>query len=212
MNRVNVIGLGPGSAEYVTPAAVKLLRESDIVIGGGRNLSAIDLIKGLENISFERYDITGRLEETKSFIIAEMVQRRVSIIASGDPGFYGILAYLKRFLSVEQLNVIPGISSVQYLFARLALPWDSARLGSMHGRTEDLNALVSGGCAAFLTDNREALSSIARRLSESGYGERKMYAGCNLSYPEERIYSGSVDDFVAKDIDNRLCVVVIADE
>jgi len=212
MNRVNVIGLGPGSAEYVTPAAVKILQESDVVIGGARNLSALDFITGLENIRFERYDLTGRLEETKSFILAEMPCRRVSVIASGDPGFYGILGFLKRFLSVDGLNVIPGISSVQYMFARLAMPWESVRLGSIHGRAEDLNALISGGCAAFLTDNRETISSVAKSLSTSGFGDRKMYAGCNLSYPEEVIHCGIVDDFIAKDIDNRLCVVVIADE
>ena len=212
MNRVNVIGLGPGSAEYVTPAAVKVLRESDVVIGGGRNLGTLDFIPGIENIPFERYDITGRLEDTKSFIISERTQRRLSVIASGDPGFYGILGFLKRFLSVEELNVIPGISSVQYMFARLALPWESARLGSMHGRAEDLTALVSGGCAAFLTDNRDTIRSIAQRLSDGGFGGRMMYAGCSLSYPDEIIHSGSVDDFIAKDIDNRLCVVVIADE
>ncbi|PKL15780.1 MAG: precorrin-6y C5,15-methyltransferase (decarboxylating) subunit CbiE [Spirochaetae bacterium HGW-Spirochaetae-5] len=212
MNRVNVIGLGPGSPEYVTPAAVKLLNVSDVVIGGTRNLGMLDFIPGLENIRFERYDITGRLEDAKSFIISEMAERRVSVIASGDPGFYGILGFLKRFLSDEELNVIPGISSVQYMFAKIALPWESARLGSIHGRSEDLTALVSGGCAAFLTDSRETISSIAKRLSNSGFGKRKMYAGCNLSYPEEIIHSGSVDDFIAKDIDNRLCVVVIADE
>jgi cobalt-precorrin-7 (C5)-methyltransferase len=212
MNRVNVIGLGPGSAEYVTPAAVKLLKVSDVVIGGTRNLGMLDFVPELESIRFERYDITGRLEDAKSFIIAEMAEKRVSVIASGDPGFYGILGFLKRFLSVEEINVIPGISSVQYMFAKIAMPWESARLGSIHGRSEDLTALVSGGCAAFLTDNRESISSIAKRLSDSGFGERKMYAGCNLSYPEEIIHSGSVDDFIAKEIDNRLCVVVIADE
>jgi cobalt-precorrin-7 (C5)-methyltransferase len=212
MKRVNVIGLGPGSIEYITPAAVKLLLQTDVVIGGSRNIAMLDFIPELENIRFERYDITGRLDDAKSFILEEMPYRRISVIASGDPGFYGILGFLKRFIPADDLNVVPGISSVQYMFSRLAMPWESARLGSIHARSEDLTALVSGGCAAFLTDNRETISSIAKRLSDSGFGRRKMYAGCNLSYPEEVIYSGSVADFITKDIDNRLCVVVIADD
>jgi len=212
MNKLNVAGLGPGSPEYITPAAVKVIAESDIVIGGSRNLTSLDKIPGLNTSDIERYDITGRLEETRDFILASITEKRVTVVASGDPGFYGILGFLRRFLSADQINVIPGISPVQYMFAKLGMPWESARLGSLHGRDEDISSLVSSGCAAFLTDQRESVSSIAERLCCSGYGDRKMYAGCRLSYPEEVIHSGRVSDFVNKDIDNTLCVVVIADE
>ncbi len=212
MKRLNVVGLGPGSPDYITPAAVKVLAESDIVIGGSRNLSSIDHIPGLDASALERYDLTGRLDETREFILASMPHSRVTVIASGDPGFYGILRFIKRFLPEDRLNVIPGISSVQYMFAKLAMTWESARLGSIHGRDEDISALVSRGCAAFLTDGRESVSSMAARLCEGGFGERKMYAGCSLSYPEEVIHSGSVKDFLFKDIDNTLCVVVIGDK
>lgn len=212
MNKVNVAGLGPGSPEYITPAAVRAIAESDIVIGGSRNLSSLDFVPGLDTAGIVRYDITGRLDETREFILSSIKESRVTVVASGDPGFYGILGFLRKFLPGDELNVIPGISSVQYMFARLGMPWDSARLGSLHGRDEDIAALVSGGCAAFLTDSRERISSIAERLCGCGYGNRKMYAGCSLSYPEERIHSGTVKDFTAKDIDNNLCVVVIADE
>ncbi len=212
MNRLNVVGIGPGSPEYITPAAVKVINESDVIIGGTRNLGALDLITGLNISGTEKYDITGRLDETKEFILRSIKNNRVTVIASGDPGFYGILGFLKKFMKADELNVVPGISSVQYISAKLGMTWESLQMGSLHGRDENIVALVSGGGAAFLTDGRSEISDIARVLSESGFGERKMYAGCNLSYPDEIIHSGTVNDFLNKDIDNSLCVVVIADE
>lgn len=209
MKRLNVVGIGPGSPEYVTPAAVKALAESDIIIGGKRNLESLDFITGLDTCRAEKYDVTGRLDETREFILGSMEDKTVTVVASGDPGFYGILGFLKKFLDAGQLNVIPGISSVQYLSARLGMTWESLRIGSIHGRDDDIAGLVSCGAAAFLTDGREGVSSIAKRLADSGFGERKMYAGCNLSYDDEVIHSGMVKDFITKDADYRLCVVVV---
>lgn len=212
MKKVNVVGLGPGSPEYVTPAAVKVLAESDIIIGGSRNLSSLDHIKTLNTAGIEKYDLTGRLDETRKLILSSLHHKRITVAASGDPGFYGILGFLKKFLTADQLNVIPGISSVQYMFARLGMTWESAAMGSLHGRDANIASLVSQGCAAFLTDNKVAVSFLAKNLCHSGFSERKMYAGCSLSYPDEIIHSGTVKDFITKDIDNTLCVVVIADE
>ncbi|MGL4369381.1 MAG: precorrin-6y C5,15-methyltransferase (decarboxylating) subunit CbiE, partial [Spirochaetota bacterium] len=189
MNRVTVAGIGPGSAEYITPAAVKAISRSDIVIGGTRNLSALDGIPGLDTAGFARYDITGRLDLARELILSSMLTQRVTVVASGDPGFYGILGFLRKFLSADQLDVIAGISSVQYMCAKLCLPWENIRLGSLHGRDADIASLAAGGCA-FLTDGKVLLSSLAEKLCACGYGNRKMYAGCSLSYPDEKIYSG----------------------
>lgn len=212
MNRLTVAGLGPGSPEYITPAAVRAIAESDIVVGGTRNLAAIDSMPGLDLSGIERYDLTGRLDETREFILAYLDKKRITVVASGDPGFYGILGYIRRFLDADQINVIPGISSVQYMFAKLGMPWESARFGSFHGRDMNPGEIVSGGCTAFLTDKREGVASFASRLCSLGLGRRRMYAGCMLSYPEEEMHSGMVEDFTDMDIDTGLCVVVVADE
>jgi cobalt-precorrin-7 (C5)-methyltransferase len=213
MSRINVVGMGPGSREYITPAAVRALSDSDIIAGGSRNLEALQNIPELDMSAKEKYVITGKLEPVIEYIESNYRERKVSVIASGDPGFYGILGYLKRFFAQGQLNVIPGISSVQYMFAKLGMQWDSAFLGSVHGRDDDVSARAAQyGCAAFLTDSRESITSIAATLADRGLGERIMYVGCNLSYNDEVIYSAKVKEYMETDINSKLCVVVIIDE
>ena len=55
-------------------------------------------------------------------------------MVSGDPGYYSLLDALRRDFPAKQIMVIPGISAMQYAFARLALPWHDAVLASFHGR------------------------------------------------------------------------------
>jgi cobalt-precorrin-7 (C5)-methyltransferase len=213
MNRINVVGMGPGSREYITPAAVKVLLESDIIIGGARNLESLDLISELDMSKKEKYEITGKLDPVVEYIKSNYMRRKVSVIASGDPCFYGILGYLKKFFPAGELNVIPGISSVQYMFAKLGMPWDSAYMGSVHGRDCDVaGKALEYRCAAFLTDGRESVSSMAESLVSRGLGERRMFVGCNLSYDNEVIHSAEVKEYIGREIDNNLCVVVISDE
>jgi cobalt-precorrin-7 (C5)-methyltransferase len=209
MKQVRVIGLGPGSPDYVTPAAIAALSECDLVFGGRRNLVVLDLLPGISAASIECYDLTGKLNEAKEYILSSLPHRQIAVVASGDPGFYGILRYLRQFLSVQQLLVIPGISSMQYMFAKIGLPWDDAHLGSLHGRDEDIAALAAQGRAAFLADGRGSIAAIAKKLSQAGYGNRTMYVGCDLSYPNELILSGSVEEFMHRTVESTLCVVVI---
>ena len=110
------------------------------------------------------------------------------------------------------MNIIPGVSSVQYMFAKLGISWEDAYLGSLHGRDEDIIDKVKNfRKTAFLTGNEHSYKYIAKILLENGYGDRTMCVGCNLSYDDELI----IKDKAKKIIDNKdlnLCVVVILDE
>src|SRR5690606_29443652 len=85
--------------------------------------------------------------------------RRVCVLASGDPGFFGIVRALGERLGADRLAVHPAPSSVAMAFARLGLSWDDAAVVSAHGRPLDaaVAAVVSaahtgaGGKVAVLT-------------------------------------------------------------
>jgi cobalt-precorrin-7 (C5)-methyltransferase len=207
MNKINIIGLGPGSREYITPAAKNLVRESDVIIGGQRNLESLDTDGKMTIV------ITNNLEDIALFVKNNYNTKKISIIASGDPGFFGILGFFSKRFDKSELEIIPGISSAQYFFAKLGLSWDDAYLGSLHGKDEDVAEIVSKHKkAAFLTDDNRTYRYIAQKLTEGGYGERIMYVGVNLSYKNEKIIRNRAKDFAHLEDDYKLCVVAVTDE
>ena len=131
---------------------------------------------------------------------------RAVVLFSGDPGFYSGAEKLKAALSSlpnTDVQVLPGISSIQYLAAKLGLSWQNAAIISMHGVPEDewrpaLESYVkSGRTVFFLTSGAEdirrigsALVSFRQSLRESStMPEYTVYAGYRLSYPDEKILS-----------------------
>ena len=75
-------------------------------------------------------DIAGLLQTIRQ----ELAGRDVTVMVSGDPGYYSLLETFRRELPQARIRVIPGISSFQLAFARIGLPWQTARLLSAHGR------------------------------------------------------------------------------
>ncbi len=213
MNKIFVVGLGPGNMKYITPAAVEALEKSSVIAGGRRNLESLEEISELDLSRKELFEITGPLENTRTFIESKYENETVSVIASGDPGFYGILAYMKRTFGRENLSVIPGISAIQYLFAKIGMVWHDARLGSIHGRDEDIIAAVRANeICLFLTDRNNSYRFIAETLCSAGLKDVKMYVGSNLSYENEEIIEDSAENFLNIETDSNLAIVVVENE
>lgn len=203
MNKVCIAGIGPGSLAYVTPAALEAIQNCDLLVGGKRNL---DSFRHLEK---ETYEFKSSLEDLYLFVERERCQRRICVIVSGDPGFFSLLDFFLKKLGKDALEVIPGISSFQYLFAKMAKPWKDFALCSMHGRDTDLIRKLTEKDGVFLlTDRVNNPGIIAAFLLEHGFNDYVMTVGENLSYPEERIVSGKPKEII-KDHFSNLCVVVI---
>ncbi|MGL5123301.1 MAG: precorrin-6y C5,15-methyltransferase (decarboxylating) subunit CbiE [Fusobacteriaceae bacterium] len=135
--------------------------------------------------------------------LEEKKEVEIAVIVSGDSGFYSLLNYLKKEVNLcrlgenfEYLNVIPGISSYQYLFSKLKKCWHDYLLVSLHGREFNYIDIfkISNKGLVLLTDNVNTPRTIGKKLSENSLGNIKIIVGENLSYENEKIYS-----FLAKD-------------
>ena len=71
------------------------------------------------------------------------------VLASGDPGFFGIARYLAAEFGREAFTVLPQVSSLQLAFARIGLPWDDGACVSLHGRPLVLRLAESQIARAF---------------------------------------------------------------
>jgi len=165
----------------------------EIVIGSTRQLS------DLKTIISEKQEIyiLGKLTELISYL-RENIERKITIIVSGDTGYYSLVPYLSKNLSKDILNIIPNISSYQYLFSKIGENWQNFRLASVHGREfdyikniddEDIAGLV------LLTDDIQNPYEVSKNLYNSGVRNLTVIVGENLSYDNEKITILKIEDY-----------------
>ena len=172
MHKIIVVGIGPGDPAYLLPKAQKIIENARILVGGRRALADYSH-SGVRECAIGA-DIPGVL----AFIREALAEDDVVVMVSGDPGYYSLLDALRRTFSIGQIEVVPGISSLQLAFARIALPWHNARLLSFHGREPLETELVrtEGAVLGMLTDGRNNSQTIAVRLLACGWRENdRMY-------------------------------------
>ena len=115
----------------------------------------------------------------------------VAVLASGDPGFFGIVRRLARRFGAERLEVLPAPSSVALAFARAGLPWDDALVVSAHGRAPHaaVAAVRAHPKVAVLTEPGFTPADLARAIS--GGPDRRILVAERLGEPAERLVDGT---------------------
>ncbi|QZY57366.1 precorrin-6y C5,15-methyltransferase (decarboxylating) subunit CbiE [Crassaminicella profunda] len=206
MHKVHVLGMGPGSKEYILPITTKIIKNCDVLIGGKRNLQYFeDLEKEVLYIGSNLNDLIVYTKENRK-------DKKIAYLLSGDTGFYSMLNFLKKHFESHALEVVPGISSYQYLAAKLKESWHDAYIGSLHGRTFDfIETIKNNKKVIMLTDHKYSPKEIARLMVDQQINGKIMVVGENLSYDHEKITIGSPKEIMDMP-DFGMSVVVIKDE
>lgn len=183
---IYIVGIGPGHKDYMLNKAINILENSDIIIGFSRAIDSINFI----DVKKEKIDsLKGILEKLKNS------NENISLVASGDPNFFGIAEYIKKNLDKE-ISVIPGISSFQYLTSKLNKSWSKAYTGSMHAREGFfLEKIKENNLSIWLCDKKNTPVELCRILNEENI-ECKVFIGEKLSYEDERIVFGNPKEFL----------------
>ena len=191
MNNIKIIGLGPGHKDYILPIAQNLIKESQIIIGGKRNIENIqDWVEGKEIYYIDRY-----LDKMIEFI-ERNPNKNMAIVVSGDTGFYSLLSYIKENLD-EKVEVITGISSIQYMFSKMGDVWNDAFISSVHGRELDLASIINEyDKIGLLTDSKYTPQRIAEIIFQSSCENIEITVGENLSYENECIRTYEVEELI----------------
>ena len=178
--QVTVIGCDGGS---LPPEAESALAQAAAVAGAPRHLAAMPLPPEAERIPIRRLDL--------ALDAIEAHPGPVAVLASGDPGFFGIVRALRtRGITPA---VVPAVSSVALAFARLGLDWDDALVLSAHGRAAGpvAAAALAHPKAAILTGPPEAATgSLRTALRDAG---RTVYVAERLGTPDERVRDLTTD-------------------
>lgn len=190
-HRLIVAGIGPGGKDYVLPKALRAIREAKYLAGGRRALA------DFASDGQETYPVTGKLSLLADWIRNSLEADDVVVMVSGDPGFYSLLPWLKKQFSGVEIEVIPGISSVQAAYCCLGESWQGADWLSFHGRVppEEKLAYAPGRKLAFLTDHEHNPAYIAAELMKRGWPAGTPAAAAeHISYENQQIARGTLEE------------------
>ena len=204
-NKIIVAGIGPGSIDYISPAALNVIKSAKTLVGGRRALSYFATDNQIS------CTITGDILAVINFIKTHLQTDDVTVMASGDPGYYSILDTLRREFPTTQIKVIPSISSIQLAFARLSLPWYNATLLSFHGRRPNDEQLKyeSSKIIGMLTDGEYNSHTISQILMSNGWNGNSSLAICSrLSYDDEQIIETSLENALNLEVVKH-CVLIV---
>lgn len=190
MKRVSIIGIGMG-ADTVTEESLRAIEQAEALLGAPRML-----------LAFSRYEKPAYAvyepEKVKA-VLDESGMQRFAVLVSGDTGFFSAADGLVLALSGYEVELIPGISSVSYFFAKLKRPWQDVALASCHGRGTNLVDTVRRNCRTFaLTGGNVGV--LAKGLIEAGFGGLTATVGENLGAENERIFTLPVNELIKASI------------
>ncbi len=197
LRRICLAGIGMGSPSGMTLEVLEAIRQADVLIGAGRMLRAAFSCLSPEEAdkaSFCEY----RAEEICTFVKEHPEYEKITVLLSGDTGFYSGARRLMEVFASEDVRVLPGISSVSALSAALKTSWEDAPVLSLHGCRQNVVGAVRRSRKVFvLTGGKESFEDLCRDLLRYGLGQVLIEAGCDLSYPQERILRGRPEDFLS---------------
>jgi precorrin-6Y C5,15-methyltransferase (decarboxylating) len=165
--------------------AMDRLDSAVLVAGGRRHLEAVRSPAHVRRVVMG--DVTAALDQVDAVAAPDgngMAGGDVVVLASGDPGFFGIVRALRE--RGHSPEVLPAVSSVARAFARIGLPWDDVVVVSAHGRDPRaaVNACRAMAKTAVLTSPACGPAELGAELA--GWG-RTLYVAERLGAHDERI-------------------------
>jgi precorrin-6Y C5,15-methyltransferase (decarboxylating) len=192
MSEIFVLGL---TAHGPTARQIELLKKSSLIIAGKR-LAAV-----IPEISAPVLPVTP-LDSAIKAIEDGLAKGNVSVLASGDPLFFGIAKRLIHHFGQEQVLVFPALSSMQEAFSRFKIPWDDAALVSLHGREKHHIAgqLLSCAKTFVFTDKKNSPNRIAKEIlnylqligNSRFLSECRLWVAENIGSKKEKVTTGSL--------------------
>lgn len=161
------------------PALAQALAGAGLVVGAARHLAAVPVPPGCATV------VLGPLAPALHRLTAAVAAGTPAVVlASGDPGFFGIVRRLRE--AGLPVRVLPAVSSVAAAFARAGLPWDGAAVVTAHGRDPRpaLNACRALPAVAVLTAPAAGAAELGAGLA--GW-DRRLIVAEHLGTPDERV-------------------------
>lgn len=212
MGKIYAVGVGPGSPEYVTEIVRNAIQNSDIVVGYKYTLQTIRGFLDGKKV----YEITmNDQEETYQKILQELGDRTLLVPFTGDVNFSESEVVDRLIEIFGQVELIPGISSVQVAASKAMVPLDKSKVITMHvtasieeKKKELQEALADGNSVVLIPrpwpkrpEKHFMPSEIAVYLEESGFDTKNMKVCVfeALTTENETVFEGTVKELEGRE-------------
>ena len=205
---LSLVGLGEDGLAGLSPAALRLIEDAEVLVGGERHLAMLP-DDGRERIAWPR-PMDAAIPE-----IARRRGRRVCVLATGDPSNYGVARKLLEQVPIEEMVILPAPSAFSLACARLGWSLPDVETLTLHWRqVEALHPyLLPGNRLLVLSRDGATPGQIAALLTSRGYGRSAMTVLARMGGPEEARFEGQAETWATKDIPdlNLVAVDCVAD-
>ncbi|TWD75001.1 precorrin-6Y C5,15-methyltransferase (decarboxylating) [Kribbella amoyensis] len=183
MPELTVVGIGADGWDGLAPSGRHAVEAAEVVMGSGRQLGLVP------DGSAAKVAWPSPLSEALPGLLAEYGERRICVLASGDPTFHGIGTTLTRLLGAGAVRVIPHPSSVSLACARLGWPQDQVQVVSLVGRPTDLVQphVQPGRRLVVLSWGAQTPAEVAQLLTARGFGASEFTVLEQLAAPGELV-------------------------
>ncbi len=193
-SKIYIIGMGDDALEGVIAPARQLVEKAQLLVGAENTLAKIP------KSAAERLAVGGNLDEAVERI-SRAGDKRIVVLASGDPLFYGVARYLCDKLGKDRFEVVPHVSSMQLAFARVKESWEEAYLTNLANRPLDqvLEKIRVASKVGLFTTDQYPPRAVAKALLDRRVDYFSAYVCENLGSPDERVTQGELAEIAAQD-------------
>lgn len=193
--RITVVGIGEDGLNGLTPKARGLIDEAEVLVGGERHLSKVPL-GGEQRIDWDG-DFDAAFDK-----IEKMKDRRVVVLASGDPLHYGVGVNIVRRFGADQVYVIPAPGAFSLAAADLGWPLADVKCLTVHGRALEAVTLylTPGRRLLVLSWDGETPEKLAGLLTARGFGPSRITVLGNLGGDDETRTEGTAEKWTGETV------------
>ena len=212
MGKVFAVGVGPGASDCVTEDVKKIILGSDVIVGYGYTLYTISNLirdKQVHEITMENQ------EEVYQKISEELSDGTLVVPFTGDVNFSESEVVDRLIEIFGDVEIVPGISSIQVAASKAKVPIDKSKVITMHVTTsieekklELQKALVDGYNVILIPrpwpkdpEKHFMQSEVAKYLKQNGFDTSKMKVCVfeALTTENEIVFEGTVDQLEGKE-------------
>jgi len=166
---LSIVGIGEAGLASLEARGRRFIDEAELLVGGERHLAMVPPGRA-KRITWE-VPLSRTVEE-----ILRWRGRKVAVLATGDPMWFGIGVTLARHVPIAELTILPQISAFSLAAARLGWPLAEIDCLTLHGRPLDIlnGAVAPGARLLLLSHDGTTPALVARRLTALGYGASRI--------------------------------------
>lgn len=205
--RIVIVGCGPGSMDFITPAAKRACESVQVILGAPR------LLELFADIQVRRMELPAQVGPALEILSAEIKRGDAAVLVSGDPGLRSLAKPVVQRFGKDRCEIIPAVSSIQLAFARLAQDWTDALILSAHSQLPDISAreLAKADKVAILAGTNKAMQWISEMTTDLDE-THKAFVCEDLGLEGERIREKSPSRLTGLDVSTRTIVILVKKE